>query len=92
MERWSNGVLKAAYHRVVQPQVEQSLGTAFPARYSIVHFAKPDRNANLAPLDIFVTPERPAMFEATTGGELNQKTLQQTYEHVDVDDDDDDAI
>lgn len=84
MERWSNGVLPAAYHRVVQPRAHSEFA-AIPARYSIVHFAKPDRDASLAPLGMFVTAERPAKFLPVTGSELNQSTLLQTYERSESD-------
>jgi isopenicillin N synthase-like dioxygenase len=89
MERWSNGLLPAAYHRVSKPDQSDKphqAGTVtngdhvIPARYSIVYFGKPDRGASLAPLERFVTSTRPARYPSVTGAELNQGTLLRTYE------------
>lgn len=79
MERWSNGLLPAAYHRVGKPS---NLGAndQVTERYSIMYFGKPDRNASLAPLAQFVSEDRPARYPVITGDELNQGTLLRTYE------------
>lgn len=79
MERWSNGVLSAAYHRVGKPAGHDAQGE-IPERYSIMYFGKPDRDASLGPLAQYVTASRPARYPEVTGDALNQGTLQQTYE------------
>ncbi|KAF2207100.1 hypothetical protein CERZMDRAFT_51823 [Cercospora zeae-maydis SCOH1-5] len=82
MERWSNGLLPAAYHRVGKPSLVTSNNSAgeVPERFSIMYFGKPDRDASLAPLSPFVSASRPARFAPVTGDELNQGTLLRTYE------------
>lgn len=80
MERWSNGLLPAAYHRVGKPSPVDASTGEIPERFSVMYFGKPDRDAGLAPLSPFVSASRPARFAPVTGDELNQGTLLRTYE------------
>ena len=82
MERWTNGVLPAAYHRVGRPS-RLAGSSQIPGRFSIMYFGKPDRAASLAPLPQFVSASRPAAYPPVTGEQLNQGTLLRTYESAD---------
>lgn len=81
MERWTNGLLPAAYHRVGKTSCPGSAtGGHVPGRFSIIYFGKPDRKASLAPLAPFVSADQPARYGPVTGEELNQGTLLRTYD------------
>lgn len=82
MERWTNGVLPAAYHRVGRPPRLPG-SSNIPGRFSIMYFGKPDRTASLAPLPRFISACRPAAYPPVTGEQLNQGTLLRTYESGD---------
>lgn len=83
MERWTNGLLRAGYHRVGAPP-GTTTSSHVPGRFSIMYFGKPDRAASLAPLPQFVSASRPSAYPPVTGEQLNQGTLLKTYDPADL--------
>ena len=57
---WTNGVWPATRHRVVNATGK--------LRHALAYFHDPNYDCPLAPLDAFVTSERPARYAATTMG------------------------
>lgn len=68
LERWTNGLLRATPHRVVDTPCE---------RYSLILFCACDRDVVVEPLAPFVSAERPARYRPVTQhGHMNQELLQ----------------
>lgn len=51
LERWTNGLLPAARHRVVSPKVKRKGDSMLPERYSVAFFCNPDKHASIEALD-----------------------------------------
>ncbi|KAI5865919.1 Clavaminate synthase-like protein [Durotheca rogersii] len=77
LERWTNGYLRAAIHRVGLPPVAQRRDAALgpdgtarvPERRSAVMFFRPPPTADIGPLPHFVSAENPARYGHVTAGE-----------------------
>lgn len=82
MQHWTNGRLKATWHRVTVPPSMDDGVAIVPARYSIAYFGKPDRLASLNPFPCFVEPEDRLRLDGVgiTMGEYNQAKLEKTYQ------------
>ncbi|TMW56613.1 hypothetical protein Poli38472_006623 [Pythium oligandrum] len=73
LERWTNGVLQATEHRVVNSEKK---------RQSIVRFNGVDGDTVVAPLAQFVTSSSPAKYEPTTQRLHIQQEIKQGEEHL----------
>jgi len=79
MQRWTNGRLKSAMHRVTVPsQLKGGTGTV-PSRYSIAFFCKPNRDASLAPFPMLLTDSKAIYEENITAGEYNMRKQVKVY-------------
>lgn len=86
LERWTNGELKAAVHRVSPPpaisQAEltsQSGRMIVPKRRSAVMFFRAPPTVDLYPLSYFISPENPAKYEHITAGKYLQRHNERLY-------------
>ena len=79
LERWTNGVLKGALHRVVVPEKFSEKGQddndlLLPVRNSVVFLYRPGEEKPAGPMPEFVNADRPPVFEdITAGGYLEGK-------------------
>ncbi|OJD33865.1 gibberellin 2-oxidase [Diplodia corticola] len=79
-QRWTNGFIPAGLHRVTTPAHLKSLESGvLPERYSIAYFCKADRQANVGPLERFVTENTPAAYDDVTAMQYQQRRLLQAY-------------
>ena len=73
-ERWTNGVIRAGLHRVVEPNAMKGMENGIlPERFSSVFFFKAHRNASVGPLVQFVGPESPAKFDDISALEFHRQ-------------------
>jgi len=73
-ERWTNGVVCAGVHRVVEPiGMKNSENGVLPERFSAVFFFKAHRGASVGPLPEFVGPHMPAKFNDITALEFTRQ-------------------
>ncbi|KAH7250858.1 hypothetical protein BKA59DRAFT_491486 [Fusarium tricinctum] len=84
LERWTNGLLPSANHRVTLPprlKNQQDPDAIAPDRYSVAYFGKPDRQASVCSLPEFLLGEGdvPKFTEPMTAWEYNQSRLLHTY-------------
>lgn len=84
LERWTNGLLPSANHRVTLPpglKNQQDPDAIAPERYSVAYFGKPDRQASVCSLPEFLQGEGdlPKFTEPMTAWEYNQSRLLHTY-------------
>lgn len=80
LERWTNGALKGALHRVVVPErfsdrtkqaiddVNQDGDLLLPSRNSVVFLYRPGEEKPAGPLSEFISADRPAIFDDITAG------------------------
>ncbi|KAI0849315.1 Clavaminate synthase-like protein [Daldinia vernicosa] len=76
LERWTNGELRAALHRVGLPPGTET--SRVPERRSAVMFFRPPPTEDIGPKSQFVSAEKPARYDHITAGEylrLNNKKL-----------------
>ncbi|KAJ0403814.1 hypothetical protein P43SY_003911 [Pythium insidiosum] len=73
LERWTNGVLAATEHRVVNTEKK---------RQSIVRFNGVDGDTVVEPLPQFITPENPARYARTTQRLHIQQEIEAGEEHL----------
>ncbi|KAL4978273.1 hypothetical protein BDW66DRAFT_130688 [Aspergillus desertorum] len=86
LQRWTNGRLRSANHRVTLPvemkgalEAETSVDIV-PDRYSVAYFGKPDRLALVAAIPELVREGEEVRYEGgMTAWEYNQSRLLQTY-------------
>lgn len=80
-QRWTNGMVPSAYHRVTfEAQAKSSVAAStIPERYSIAFFGKPNRSVSLRPFPQLVSDSRPPKCQDVTAGEYNQLKLRRTY-------------
>ncbi|EKG15388.1 Oxoglutarate/iron-dependent oxygenase [Macrophomina phaseolina MS6] len=78
LQRWTNGLLKSAYHRVTVPKSAAN-DAVIPARYSIAFFAKPNSGVLLQPFPQFVSEEHPSKYEKLTVDEYHHQKRAQVY-------------
>ena len=75
LERWTNGVLKAAIHQVSPAEnVRDKNNGKIAERSSIVFFVKANGVASVGPISCFVTAKRPAMYSEMTVSEYLQQS------------------
>jgi isopenicillin N synthase-like dioxygenase len=80
LERWTNGVVKAALHQVTMPTNVDSNGTTYiPPRYSVAFFLKATRDTSVGALPHFVTPEHPCRYEDMTALAYQQSRTRAVY-------------
>ncbi|KAI2636961.1 Clavaminate synthase-like protein [Hypomontagnella submonticulosa] len=86
LERWTNGYLRAAVHRVGLPPAIPSTSTPskpgmarVPDRRSAVMFFRAPPTADLGPLPYFVSAENPAKYEHVTAGEYLKRHNKRLY-------------
>ncbi|PYH42453.1 isopenicillin N synthase family dioxygenase [Aspergillus saccharolyticus JOP 1030-1] len=84
LQRWTNGVLRSANHRVTVPETMNANGEAgdamLPRRHSVAYFGKPDRHVLVDTLPEFVRPGEQAKYtDGWTMLEYNQRKLVRTY-------------
>lgn len=87
LERWTNGHLGAAVHRVGLPPVTSPLNMALesgascvPERRSAVMFYRAPPNADLGPLPNFVSAKNPAKYEHVTAKEYLKRHNKKLYQ------------
>jgi len=79
-ERWTNGVIRAAVHRVSAPaNFEARIQGLLPERHSCVFFFKPSRDVSVGPLPDFVTPDNPAKYDEITALQYQQRKTNELY-------------
>ncbi|BAE56576.1 unnamed protein product [Aspergillus oryzae RIB40] len=79
-ERWMNGVIKAAVHRVnITPEGKHVEDAVVPERWSAAYFFKAHKMAHAGPLPAFVTPERPALYDDITALEFQKRRTDLVY-------------
>ncbi|THC88580.1 hypothetical protein EYZ11_011971 [Aspergillus tanneri] len=79
-ERWMNGVIKAAVHRVnITPEGKDVEDAVVPERWSAAYFFKAHKMAHAGPLPAFVTPERPALYDNITALQFQQRRTGLVY-------------
>ena len=80
LQRWTNGKLRSANHRVKLPPSLKGRGEASRVedRYSIAYFAKPNRSQTVGTLEAFANTG-PKRYEDMTAWEYNQAKLVRTY-------------
>lgn len=86
LERWTNGYLRAAVHRVGLPSIAPSSNRMsrsglerVPERRSAVMFFRAPPTANLGPLPYFVSAQNPAKYEHMTAGEYLKNHNKRLY-------------
>ncbi|GAW17958.1 hypothetical protein ANO14919_074270 [Xylariales sp. No.14919] len=86
LERWTNGKLQAAVHRVGLPPAISQAGPAsrsernlVPERRSAVMFFRAPPTVDLYPLSHFISPEDPAKYEHITAGEYLRRHNKRLY-------------
>ncbi|KAI0387571.1 Clavaminate synthase-like protein [Hypomontagnella monticulosa] len=80
LERWTNGYLRAAVHRVGLPPASSTSGMArVPDRRSAVMFFRAPPTADVGPLPYFVSAENPARYEHVTAGEYLKRHNRRLY-------------
>lgn len=78
LERWTNGYLRSAVHRVGLPPVTTGI-TRIPERRSAVMFFRAPPTADLGPLPHFVSVSNPARYEHVTAGEYLKRHNRRLY-------------
>ncbi|KAI1335305.1 Clavaminate synthase-like protein [Xylariaceae sp. FL0016] len=82
LERWTNGQLRAAVHRVGTPPVSPTGSSGahhVPERRSAVMFFRAPPTADLGPLPCFVSKADPAKYEHVTAGEYLKRHNKRLY-------------
>ena len=82
LQRWSDGRLRSANHRVVLPTEARSCAeNIIPDRYSIAYFGKPNRNELVNSLPCFLSQRSGGRYhDDLTAWQYNQSKLLQTYD------------
>ncbi|KAI1415384.1 Clavaminate synthase-like protein [Hypoxylon sp. FL1857] len=78
LERWTNGRVLAAVHRVGLPPVDTHLGNVSERR-SAVMFFRPPPTADLGPLPCFLSADKPAKYEHITAEEYLKRYNKRLY-------------
>lgn len=79
LQRWSNGKLRSAVHRVVLPQTYlESTKGRIEDRYSIVYFGKPNRDAIVGAMPEFVDQDHSSKYDNVTAWEY----IQDKYKYI----------
>ncbi|KAI1662787.1 Clavaminate synthase-like protein [Daldinia decipiens] len=77
LERWTNGRLRAALHRVALPP---EAGTSrVPERRSAVMFLRPPPTADIGPKPQFVSADNPALYDHITAGDYLRLSNKKLY-------------
>jgi len=84
LERWTNGQLPSANHRVTLPPGFKNLESPdaiVPDRYSVAYFGKPNRQVSVCSMPEFLVDEGEAakFTEPMTAWEYNESRLRHTY-------------
>lgn len=80
LQRWSNGKLRSAVHRVVLPQAYlKSTKGRVEDRYSFVYFGKPNRDAKVAAMPEFVDQDHSSKYDNITAWEYVQNKHKHLY-------------
>lgn len=70
LTRWTNGKIPGGVHQVTTPDTLKGKSSLIlPARLSMAHLFKADRNTSVGPLPKFVTPTEPAKYPDITAFE-----------------------
>ncbi|RAH69292.1 isopenicillin N synthase family dioxygenase [Aspergillus aculeatinus CBS 121060] len=80
LQRWTNGRLPAAVHRVeLAPHLKTLQQGLVPQRFSNAFFVKADREVSVAPLPQFLAPKTPALYEEMSALEYHRFRVAQAY-------------
>lgn len=79
LERWTNGYIRAAVHRVGLPPAASTATARVPERRSAVMFFRAPPTADLGPLPHFVSDRNPAKYEHITAGEYLKRHNRRLY-------------
>jgi isopenicillin N synthase-like dioxygenase len=79
LERWTNGLIRAAVHQVdIPPSLKGVTEGMCPDRYSSIFFFKAHRDTSVGPLPEFVTDGRPARYEEITALQFQHQRSSRT--------------
>lgn len=80
LQRWTNGKLRSANHRVtIPPSLAGQSDSSIDERFSIAFFGKPDRSQSVGPLREFVDMGTTSIYEDMTALEFNNSKIHRTY-------------
>ena len=80
LEHMTNKHLRAGIHQVVTPiGINDRASGVLPERFSIACFLKADREANVGPLQKYITKDTPRCYEDMTALDFHRKRVGQLY-------------
>ena len=91
LQRWTNGRLRSAMHRVALPPSELAAADAHadgmvPARYSIAILGKPPRDASVGPLPAVLEAGERVMYDEMTAWQYQKRKYEFLYSVAEVQD------
>ena len=80
LQRWTNGKLRSANHRVtIPPSLAGQSDSTIDERFSIAFFGKPGRSQSVGPLGVFVDTGTTSIYEDMMALEFNNSKIHRTY-------------